>query len=175
MSQWVEVIGYDQVLADIVAILGQARITAARSVNTVMTTAYWRIGRRIVEQEQGGQQRAAYGQTLLERLSTDLTGQYGRGFSRQNLQQMRQFYLMWPAQEIRQTASGESGTNPLPVTTGADRDRRQRFGFRQCVLESATRSVVPWPGSGQRIGRSRRGTQSARGSRSSPRRKAPGT
>jgi predicted nuclease of restriction endonuclease-like (RecB) superfamily len=103
--------GYEQVLTDIVGIIDQARTAAARSVNTVMTVTYWSVGRRIVEEEQGGQQRAAYGEALLARLSTDLTGRFGRGFSRQNLQQMRQFYLTWPPQQICQTASGKSGSS----------------------------------------------------------------
>ncbi len=61
-----------------------------------MTATYWEIGRRIVEHEQQGEQRAAYGRELLGRLSADLRTRFGRGFSRQNLQQMRQFYLLFP-------------------------------------------------------------------------------
>jgi predicted nuclease of restriction endonuclease-like (RecB) superfamily len=63
--------------------------------------------------EQAGQARAAYGQALLERLAEDLTRQLGRGFSRQNLQMMRQFYLVYPRLGIRQTVSGKSGLFPL--------------------------------------------------------------
>ena len=111
MEQSVELAGYDQVLADIVGIVDQARAAAARSVNTLMTATYWSVGRRIVEEEQGGQQRAAYGEGLLNRLSVDLTDRFGRGYSRQNLQQMRQFYLTWPADQICQTPSGKSGVD----------------------------------------------------------------
>jgi hypothetical protein len=93
---------------EIVALLDAARLAAARSVNAVMTATYWNVGQRIVEFEQAGQHRAAYGEALIVRLSADLSRRYGRGFSRQNLQQMRQFYLAWPEQQIRQTASGES-------------------------------------------------------------------
>lgn len=100
--------GYDALLADVVRVLEDARRAAARSVNAVMTATYWLVGRRIVEQEQGGQARAGYGEALLERLSADLTRRFGRGFSRQNLQQMRQFYLAYPPDKIRQTASGKS-------------------------------------------------------------------
>jgi len=73
-----------------------------------MTATYWEIGRRIVEFEQGGTERAAYGEALVERLSEDLTGRFGRGFSRQNLGQMRAFYRAWPAERICQTVSGKS-------------------------------------------------------------------
>lgn len=84
-----------------------ARRIAARSVNALMTASYWEIGRNVVEFEQHGEQRAAYGENLLERLSADLTQRFGRGFSRQNLQQMRTFYLCWPLGENRPTPSGE--------------------------------------------------------------------
>lgn len=85
--------GYDDALRDIVLLLEQARRAAARSVNAVMAATYWAVGRRIVEEEQGGRGRAAYGEQLLERLSADLTKRFGRGFGLINLQQMRRFYL----------------------------------------------------------------------------------
>lgn len=99
---------YSAVHSEIVLLLDAARRAAARSVNAVMTATYWEIGRRIVELDQGGQDRAAYGEALIERLAEDLTKRFGRGFSRQNLQQMRSFYLAWPIEAIRQTVSGES-------------------------------------------------------------------
>ena len=86
-------IHYDSILGDISNVIDAARRSAARSVNCIMTAAYWLIGRRIVEFEQKGQKRAAYGEELLERLSVDLGKRYGRGFSRQNLQQMKQIYV----------------------------------------------------------------------------------
>ena len=120
---------YVAVHTDIVALLEAARHAAARSVNALMTASYWEIGRRIVEFEQGGQERAAYGDALIERLAFDLGSRFGRGFSRQNLQQMRLFYLAWspehmsqtasaklPVPNIRQTLSGELAASPLPDT-----------------------------------------------------------
>jgi len=95
---------YGRLLADVSGILVQARRTAVRSVNVVLTSAYWQIGRRIVEYEQGGKQRAEYGRELLFRLGEDLTKQYGRGFSWRNLYQMRLFYQGW---EILQTPSAK--------------------------------------------------------------------
>ena len=99
--------GYEQVHTGIVALLETARRAAARSVNALMTATYWEIGRRIVECEQGGQERAAYGAALIDRLAADLTRRFGRGFSRQNLWQMRAFHLAWPVDRILQTVSGE--------------------------------------------------------------------
>jgi hypothetical protein len=99
---------YSAVLDEITEILQSARRTTARAVNTVMTTVYWEVGRRVVEYEQKGATRAAYGEKLLERLSTDLGKRFGRGFGLINLRQMRRFYLEWPDPQIRQTVSDES-------------------------------------------------------------------
>ena len=103
--------GYAGVHGGIVEVLHAARQAAARNVNALMTASYWEIGRRIVEAEQQGKRRAGYGEQLIERLSADLTTQFGRGFSRPNLQQMRSFFLTWP---IRQTVSSESSPAPSP-------------------------------------------------------------
>jgi uncharacterized protein DUF1016 len=65
--------------------------TVARSINAVMTTTYWLVGRRIVEQEQQGVPGAAYGEQLLKRLPRDLSKRFGRGYSERNLEQMRGF------------------------------------------------------------------------------------
>ena len=114
---------YANVRADIVALLEAARAAAARTVNALMTATYWEVGRRIVEFEQAGQERAAYGEALIERLSADLSARFGRGFSRQNLWQMRLFYTAWSADQIPQTVSGESvGPAKLPTVSGTSPD-----------------------------------------------------
>lgn len=95
---------YSDVCKGIVELLNAARQSAARHVNALMTTSYWEIGRRIVEAEQKGNRRAGYGEQLIERLSLDLTQQFGRGFSVRNLEQMRLFYVTWT---IPQTPSAE--------------------------------------------------------------------
>src|SRR3954465_6291824 len=82
---------YGAILEDIVELLESARCASARAVNAVMTAAYWQGGQRIVEHEQGGANRAEYGQRLLERLSEDLSNRFGRGFSIRNLQNFRAF------------------------------------------------------------------------------------
>ena len=96
---------YDAILAEVVDLLEAARHTAARAVNTVMTATYWQIGRRIVESEQAGSQRAQYGERLLQRLSQDLTTRFGRGFSVDNLEIMRRFYSTYPSAPISETRS----------------------------------------------------------------------
>lgn len=99
---------YAAVHTDIVELLESARRAAARSVNALMTASYWEIGRRIVELDQGGQERAVRGQQLLQRLSKDLCQRFGRGFSVDNLEQMRLFYLAYPPQRISETLSRNS-------------------------------------------------------------------
>ncbi len=107
---------YAAVHTDIVALLESARRAAARSVNALMTASYWEIGRRIVEFEQGGQERAEYGEALLLRLASDLSARFGSGFSRRNLQQMRLFYLAWPPEKIWQTPSAKSPPTQIRQT-----------------------------------------------------------
>ena len=101
---------YDAVRAEIIELLQAARRVAARSINSLMTATYWEIGRRIVQYEQKGEARADYGQQLVEQLAIDLSRQFGRGFRRANLWQMRAFYRVWPERTILQTSSGESLT-----------------------------------------------------------------
>jgi predicted nuclease of restriction endonuclease-like (RecB) superfamily len=111
---------YAAVHADIVALLEAARRAAARSVNAMMTACYWEIGRRIVTFEQGGQTRAQYGAALMERLSADLSARFGRGFSMQNLWQMRAFHMAWPARHIAQTLSAKSHFEPILQTPSGE-------------------------------------------------------
>ena len=103
---------YEAVFGDVSKIIDAARESAARSVNAAMTAAYWLTGRRIVEFEQSGGERAEYGAALVERLAEDLTAQFGRGFSLQNIYNMRLFYLSCPPEKIHQTLSGKRAPSP---------------------------------------------------------------
>lgn len=112
---------YTSVLDEVVVLLEASRRASSRSINAIMTATYWDIGRRIVELEQSGNLRAEYGKELITRLSTDLSRQFGRGFKKSNLFQMRSFYLTYPdmlpgglewrRSDIFQTLSGKF---PLP-------------------------------------------------------------
>ena len=106
---------YQAVFGDVSRIIDAARESAVRSVNSAMTAAYWLVGHRIVEFEQSGEERAKYGTALIEQLAADLTQRFGRGFSRQNIQHMRLFYLSYPPDKIRQTLSGESAAASIDV------------------------------------------------------------
>ena len=69
-------IGYDTVLSDVIDLLESARRASARTINSIITATYWKIGRRVVEFEQGGEKRAEYGRELLQQLSVDLTSRF---------------------------------------------------------------------------------------------------
>ncbi len=87
---------YTSLIASIGTLINEARKRIATSVNTEMVQTYWHVGRYIVEYQQGGKERAGYGDELLKRLSKDLTMKYGEGFNRNNLQYMRRLYLTFP-------------------------------------------------------------------------------
>lgn len=129
--------GYTDVLAEVVQLLEGARRAAARTVNVVMTTTYWEIGRRIVETEQRGAKRAGYGKALLKHLSTDLTDRFGRGFSERNLEQMRLFYLGWP---ISQTLSAKS----ISETTGSNAEPFGTLILASSGQHLTARFPLPW-------------------------------
>ena len=84
---------------DVREILRQARNKAYAATNFIMVDAYWQIGRRIVQEEQGGQVRANYGAFLIRDLARQLGGEFGRGLSVANLWNFRQFYLTFPSEE----------------------------------------------------------------------------
>ena len=72
-----------------------ARKTAARGVNTLQVMANYEIGRMILENEQKGEKRAQYGKHVIGELSDELSEEFGRGFSKRNLEYMRRFYVEW--------------------------------------------------------------------------------
>lgn len=132
--------GYDALLGDVARVIEEARHAAARSVNAAMTTTYWLIGQRIVEEEQQGAPRAGYGERLLKQLSRDLSRRFGRGFSERNLEQMRAFYLGWP---ISQTPSAKS----VAATTGAGRSQISQTLSAEspaAMAGSGPRFTLPW-------------------------------
>ena len=90
-------------IGDIKRLVEQGRNAAYGAVNAVMIETYWRIGQRIVEQEQKGKERAKYGTQLIEMLSAELTKSYGKGFSVRNLWLFKPFYLTFNDLEILHT------------------------------------------------------------------------
>jgi len=136
---------YDELLSSIGSVTSAAQTAAARSINLVLTVRNWLVGAYIVEFEQQGEDRAAYGSRLLETLADDLKRRGVQGFSLANLKNFRQLALTYPAVagpailaallaeaggagrlgHIRQTASSElvaGGDGPFPVLVARARD-----------------------------------------------------
>ncbi len=82
-------------LSQIVDLLQSARSKVVQTVNKTMVLTYFEIGRIIVEEEQEGKERAEYGKQIIKQLSKTLTSEFGKGFSERNIEQMRQFYLVY--------------------------------------------------------------------------------
>ena len=95
---------HQDVYNNIKQLMDQARNRVSREVNTILVQTYWEIGRLIVENEQGNIERVEYGKKLIADLSKRLTKEYGKGFSKSNLFNMRNFYLTFP---IFQMLSGK--------------------------------------------------------------------
>jgi predicted nuclease of restriction endonuclease-like (RecB) superfamily len=129
-------------------ILESARSNIARSVNSTQVVANWLIGREIVEEEQGGRRRADYGTRLVADLAERLTKDFGRGFTKNNLEHFRAFYLTYPnlvSLSIAHAARGESGAVKLLEITHAARG--QLDSPRQATPASATTAKIPVPAS----------------------------
>lgn len=94
----------NNIYQEIKELLYSAKNRVYQTINTTMTQTYFQIGKRIVEEEQGGETRAEYGSALLKNLSSELIKEFGKGYSEQNLKNMRQFYLIY---QKRQTVSSE--------------------------------------------------------------------
>ena len=94
----------DALFARVATILEEARASTVRAVNSRMVLAYWLIGREIVKELQGGEDRAAYGQALISGLSARLTKRYGSGYSVSSLRDYRWFYTVF---QIHHTPCGE--------------------------------------------------------------------
>jgi len=103
-----------------------------RSINAVMTATYFLVGRAIVEHEQGGATRAAYGGRLLKRLGADLSSRFGRGFSADNLETMRRFYVAY-ASEISETLPRKSST-----------DKSETLSRKSTLDGLSDRFALPW-------------------------------
>ena len=88
---------------DVCSIIEQGRQQAYANVGHIVIATYWNVGRRIVEEEQRGMKRAAYGTGLMKNLSESLIPIYGRSYSKRNLDYYKKFYLLFPDAEIVNT------------------------------------------------------------------------
>ena len=112
--------------------INDARRKVASHINATMTQAYWQIGKYIVEYEQGGQAKVAYGTSTLTELSHQLTARLGRGFSRPNLVNMRRFYLTYPN---CQTVSDNLTWSHIGELIKIDDNLERGFYEKECIAQ----------------------------------------
>jgi len=115
---------------NIKAILELARNNAYKSVNFIMVEAYWNVGKTIVEEEQNGNNRAAYGSYLIKELSSKLTTEFGKGFTQQNLRNMRQFYSSFP---IRHTLCSELSWSHFRLIMRVENEKARTWYVEESV------------------------------------------
>lgn len=121
--------GLTTLLEEVRGLIRSARNTAATAVNALQVATSFEIGRMIVEHEQHGSQRAEYGKLVIRTLSERLTAEFGRGFSKSNLEYMRRFFLEYRdrAQQIAQTPSGQSPTGSAQIAQTPSAQMAQAF------------------------------------------------
>lgn len=120
----------NEMIEQIKQVMGQARSNVAKVVNNELITAYWNIGRIIVEHEQENNERAAYGKRTLKELSKVLTEEFGKGFSVSNLQFMRRFYQTY---QIQQTLSVKLSWSHYCELLLISEDDKRSFYEKECV------------------------------------------
>ena len=125
-----------KIYSDIAELLNIARAKAYHTVNSIMVETYWKIGQRIVEEEQGGASRAEYGTKLIENMSRYLTDTFGKGFSEANLKNMRQFYLTYPEFDT-QCVANLSWTNIRTIIRIDDKKERDYY-FKESAEQNWT-------------------------------------
>ncbi len=136
MENGINILQKDNRLQPLVDSISEAILNArkklASHINSTMTETYWQIGKYIVEYEQGGQAKVAYGTSTLTELSKQLTARFGRGFSRPNLVNMRKFYLCYPN---CQTVSDNLSWSHIGELIKADDELERSFYEKECLAQ----------------------------------------
>lgn len=127
-------------------ILTSARDQSLKAVNATMVAAYWYIGKEIVEEEQKGKKRAAYGEAVIEALAANLQKEFGKGFSKAHLKSVRQFYSVYSNREpaIRYTPSSQSKTKIENMLQSLEIIEKSRIGYTVCSQSDALSSELSW-------------------------------
>lgn len=119
-----------------IQLLQDAREQVVRTVNQTMVRTYFEIGRLIVEEEQGGKQRAEYGKQLIKELSKVLTMEFGRGFSQRNIEQMRQLYVIYAKAQTVSAQFKLSWSHYLKLMRIDDEDERSFYEIEATRIPS---------------------------------------
>ena len=120
-------------VSEIKQILAAARQKAYSAVNFAMVEAYWLIGKRIVEEEQHGKERAAYGEEILKTLSIELNKEFGKGFGERNLRNFRQFYLTFQETEIWRTLCSKLSWSHIRLIMRAGNKDAQQYYLKEAA------------------------------------------
>ena len=126
---------------DLKTIVSKARSKAFATVNYSLVERNWRIGKRIVEEEQNGEARAEYGKHIIEVASAALTEEFGKGFSETNIRTFRKFFLIFRNLEIQQTVSAESN---LPKQQTLSDNLSSHFQKGQTPPAQFKLRLLPW-------------------------------
>ena len=126
---------------DLKTIVSKARCKAFAAVNYSLVERNWRIGKRIVEEEQNGEARAEYGKYIIEVASAALTEEFGKGFSETNIRTFRKFFLIFRNLEIQQTVSAESN---LPKQQTLSDNLSSHFQKGQTPPAQFKLRLLPW-------------------------------
>ena len=134
-----------QLIDDVRQIVSVARQHAYRAVNVMQVISNWLIGRRIVEQEQNGLQRADYGKHIVEVVSQTLTAEYGKGYSKTNISNFRRFYMLFKNLQICQALPDEF-VSLLPTINQAlpDKSRNQQIPSAESVSPIPLYPQIAW-------------------------------
>lgn len=135
MTELSKNIEYKKLINSISVTYTKAKQNVANAINIEMLNAYWQIGKNIIEFEQQGKEKATYGTHLLENLSKDLKNQYGKGFSRSNLNYMRLFFIKYP---ICETLSHKLSWSHYFELLKIDNDLTREFYQKQAEIENWT-------------------------------------
>ena len=133
MENKIQNTAYTTLKDEIGKLLQEGRKEAGRAVNHILINTYWNMGQYIVEFEQKGSEKAVYGSELLDKLSKDLTSEFGKGFSRSNLFQIRQFYIRFPKV---QTLSGQLSWSHYIELMKEEDELAVSFYMKQCDNEN---------------------------------------
>jgi len=120
-------------ISEIKQILSIARQKAYSAVNFAMVEAYWLIGKRIVEEEQQGKERAAYGEEILKTLSVELIKEYGKGFGIRNLWDFRKFYLTFTELEIMHTLCAQLSWSHIRLIMRVEKKNAQQYYLKEAA------------------------------------------
>jgi hypothetical protein len=137
----------DFLVDDIRQILQDARQKTYTAINFAMVEAYWNIGRRIVEEEQHGKERADYGARLIKKLAQKLTSEFGSGFSLANLKNFRQFYLTFPDFEKSYTLRSQLTWSHYRLIMRVSNPKAREYYISEAASQNALYSLTSRPAS----------------------------